>query len=141
MIYREILRFSAASLASFLLDYGLFALLAHLTAGLGAMQGVVLSNVGARVVSVSFNYTVNRRLVFGSDARPLRSAVQYALLAAGILVGNTVVLGLLVDGLGANRLAAKLVTETGFFLVSWLVQRNCIFKDKGPSQGAGQRGR
>ena len=54
--------------------------------------------------------------------------VQYAALAAGILIGNTVVLSVLADYLGVNRYAAKLITELLFFLMSWLVQRKVIFR-------------
>lgn len=54
--------------------------------------------------------------------------MQYALLAISILVGNTPILSLLVEILGVNRLVAKLITELFFFAISYLVQRNGIFK-------------
>ena len=127
-VYKEILKFSAASLISFLVDYGLYILLTFCTSGLGNVQRILISNIGARIVSASVNYTINRRLVFQSKARVVRSAVQYAVLAAGILIGNTVVLSVLADYLGVNRYAAKLITELLFFLMSWLVQRKVIFQ-------------
>ena len=65
---------------------------------------------------------------FQSKAHIVRSAVQYAVLAAGILIGNTIVLSILADYLGINRYAAKLITELLFFLMSWLVQRKVIFQ-------------
>lgn len=127
-VYKEILKFSSASLISFLVDYGLYSLFTLLTSGLGNILSILISNTGARIVSASVNYTINRKLVFQSKAHVVRSAVQYAVLAVGILIGNTVVLSVLADYLGVNRYAAKLITELFFFLMSWLVQRKVIFR-------------
>lgn len=128
-VYKEILKFSAASLVSFLVDYGLYSLLTLGTSGLGNIPSILISNLGARIVSACVNYTINRKLVFQSKACVVRSAAQYAALAGGILAGNTLVLSVLADGLGINRYAAKLITELLFFLLSWLIQRKLIFRD------------
>ena len=127
-VYKEILKFSSASLISFLVDYGLYSLFTLLTSGSGNILSILISNTGARIMSASVNYTINRKLVFQSKAHVVRSAVQYAVLAVGILIGNTVVLSVLADYLGVNRYAAKLITELFFFLMSWLVQRKAIFR-------------
>ncbi len=123
-VYKEILKFSASSFISFLVDYSLYSLLLILTGNLTA------SNIGARVVSATVNYTVNRKLVFQSKAGIARSAGQYFLLAAAILAGNTLVLHILSDGLGVNRYLAKLITELLFFTISWLIQHFIIFRRK-----------
>ena len=146
-IYKEILKFSASSFASFVIDYLLYSVMVLLTAGIGAEASIILSNVTARLVSATVNYNINRRYVFGTDnvkCQDVNSikagiktgrrsfishpAVQYALLAISILAGNTLVLSLLVEILGVNRLVAKLITELFFFIFSYLVQRNGIFK-------------
>ena len=119
-IYKEILKFSAASIAGFLIDYILFC-------GLLAATGkLALSNIGARLVSAGVNYTLNRKLVFDSHGSVLRSGVQYALLAVFILMGNTVFLRGLTE-YGVNGYMAKIMTELVFFLFSWSVQHNVIF--------------
>lgn len=128
-VYKEILKFSAASLSSFFVDYGLYSVLTLWTSGMGNIPGILVSNIGARIVSASVNYTINRKLVFQSKAHVVLSAVQYTVLAFGILIGNTVVLSVLADYLGVNRYAAKLITELLFFLISWLVQRKVIFQE------------
>ena len=137
-VYKEILKFSAASLISFLVDYGLYSLLTLWTFGLGSIQSLLISNIGARTVSACVNYTINRKLVFQSKAYVVRSAVQYAVFAGMILAGNTFVLGFLTDYLGTNRYAAKLATELFFFLISWLVQRRIIFRE-GKHAGKSQK--
>lgn len=123
-ICAEILRFSAASLAGFAVDYTLYALLLPITGSLA------LANVGARCVSAFVNFTLNRKFVFGSRDDLLRSALSYGALAAGILAGNTLVLSFLVNRAGMNPLPAKLLTEVFFFTVSYLVQKFVIFRKK-----------
>lgn len=126
-VYREILRFSASSLASFAIDYIFYAVLLAVTAGAGLAHSLILSNVGARLVSGSANYALNKKLVFKSRTGFARSAAQYILLAAFILAGNTIVLSALVGTFGVNELLAKLATEITFFVISWTVQRYVIF--------------
>ena len=120
-IYREILKFSASSLTAFLVDYGLYCFLL-LTTGM-----LAFANVGARLVSATVNYTLNRKMVFDSDAPLGRSALQYALLAVFILMGNTVFLRGLTE-YGMSGYVAKIVTELVFFVFSWNMQRSVIFK-------------
>lgn len=132
-IYKEILRFSASSFAGFLTDYAVYGLL------LLCVPRLWMANVGARVVSATVNYTLNRRFVFRSARSVKASAPQYVLLAAVILAGNTLLLSLFVDGLGINRMAAKIFVELIFFAVSWLVQRCIIFRRRERSHGGGQK--
>lgn len=119
-IYREILLFSGASFFSFLLDYGLFCLLRLLGGAL------VFSNITARFISAIANYHLNRKAVFRSTEPKARSALRYAMLAAGILALNTLILKAL-TALGLPSLAAKLLTEALLFSLSWLVQRRWVF--------------
>ena len=129
-VYKEILRFSSSSLIGFLVDYGLFSLLTVITAGFSADIGLRISNIGARIVSAGVNFTLNRKFVFQSRKSLVKSAVQYFLLAVCILVGNTAVLGVLVNTFGLNRYLAKLITEVLFFVLSWAVQHTIIFHGK-----------
>ena len=126
-VYKEILKFSASSLASFAIDYCMYALLLAVTGAAGIAGGLVISNIGARLVSGTANYMMNKKLVFKSRTGYAKSAAQYILLAAFVLAGNTVMLSTLAGTLGMNRLIAKLVTEAAFFVISWTVQRYVIF--------------
>ena len=143
-VYKEILKFSASSLASFAIDYGIYALLLAVTGAAGVANGAVISNIGARLVSASANYTMNKKLVFKSRTGFARSAAQYFVLAAFILAGNTIVLSTLIGTVGVNSLVAKLLTEALFFTISWTVQRYIIFhsdEDSGENAaGMGMRG-
>lgn len=129
-IYKEILKFSASSFFSFLLDYGLFALFNLVFGFVFGTWSLVFANVASRIISATVNFTLNRKLVFRSDKNLLHSALQYILLAIIILIGNTFVLNLLVNHLMIASLLAKIITEVAFFLGSWFVQRTIIFRKK-----------
>ncbi len=128
-VYKQILKFSASSLASFGIDYCMYALLLAVTGASGMANGLIISNIGARLVSGTANYMMNRRLVFRSNAGVVKSAAQYFMLAAFIIVGNTLVLNFLASTLEINSLLAKLITEVIFFAISWTVQHKLIFKN------------
>lgn len=126
-IYGNLLKFAGSSLLGFAVDYSLYSLLAVSLAGLGAAS-IPISNVSARIVSAGTNFAVNKRFVFRSRDSLLRTGAQYFALAACILAGNTVLLSLLVNVLGWNKFAAKLITELTFFTFSFLAQRFWIFR-------------
>ena len=126
-IYKEILRFSASSIVSFILDYGIYSLFLWLTAGFSKSISLFLSNVMSRMLSGCFNYQVNRNLVFQEKTDSGRTAVQYVLLVAGILAGNTILLEVFIH-LGMNQYIGKLCTELIFFIISWFIQRTFIFR-------------
>lgn len=126
-IYREILKFSGSSLISFFIDYSLYALLSALTVNAGAF-GLTFSNICARIVSASVNYTINRRLVFQSSTGVFHSAIRYFALALFILAGNTWLLNFLVATAGINRYFAKLTAEIVFFFLSWSMQHVFVFE-------------
>ena len=119
-IYREILKFSASSFASFIIDYALFCAILALT---GSSIG---ANVGARMVSAAANYSLNRTMVFGNSAPVAQSLARYVALATFMLACNTVALGALV-ALGAHPLAAKVCVEIALFAISYFAQRLFVF--------------
>ncbi len=125
-IYKDILKFCASSIASFVVDFVLFNLFTFITGGLA--QSVVISNVAARVISSVFNYTVNKRLVFQKKGDVAKTALQYFLLAAAILAVNTVILSLIVKYILPIKWMAKVIVEVICFVASWFIQRFVIFK-------------
>ncbi len=123
-IYKEILKFSGVSFLSFLLDYMLYIVFLNLTGVL------TISNIFARILSASFNYTMNRKLVFKSRAGLLRSITQYVALAVFILAANTAILAGLAYT-GVNVYLGKVITEVVMFFVSYTIQHRFIFKKHG----------
>ncbi|MGN0465111.1 MAG: GtrA family protein [Lachnospiraceae bacterium] len=129
LIYKEILKFSASSLIGFMVDYCVYSILLLLTVRLNIDYSLWISNIGARLVSGSVNYTLNRRFVFQDDGDIKKTFLSYVFLASIILLGNTILLSLLVE-LGISPLFAKICTEISFFLFSWIFQRTIIFSKR-----------
>ena len=120
-IYKEIMKFSASSLLSFGVDYGLFCLLSVLTGSL------VFSNILARIISGTLNFALNRKVVFKSQSNIAAAAIKYIALAAFILICNTLILkGLTSFGLAGY--VAKIFTEVILFIFNYLVQHSFIFR-------------
>lgn len=120
-IYKQIIKFSLASLSSFVIDYISYTLLTLLT------QNIVLSNIVARVISGTANFTMNKKLVFKHKGSTYKSASQYFLLAITILALNTSILYVFVNICGWNAYASKILVETVLFIFSWIVQNRIIF--------------
>ncbi len=126
-IYRQIVKFSSASLLSFLADYSLFCMFQLVTFSIGIRNGLVLSNAAARIISASLNYYLNRKLVFHSKEPVSRSTLKYALLVLVNLMVNTLILKSLVAQ-GIPSAVSKIVTELILFVVNYQVQQKLIFK-------------
>ena len=119
-VYRPLALFLLSSLSAFVVD--LVALLA-----LGALTGSLwVSVVGARLLSGTVNYQVNRRVVF-SAPRSGRSLLGYVALAGALLGANLAVISALTWA-GVPLLAAKLTTEVALVAVSFTVQRCAVFR-------------
>lgn len=125
LIYKEIIKFSLSSITSFLLDFILYSI--FLITFKYTSYSVQLSNIMARIFSASFNYTVNKKLVFNSNSNPAKSATSYAILAIFILITNTCILTILTS-IGINKLVAKIITEILLFIISYLIQHEFIFR-------------
>ncbi len=123
-IYKNFIRFAMASFLSFMADYLLFMLFSFvLPAGF-----IAVSNIAARICSAAFNYTLNSKAVF-CDKRPVTKTLpQYALLAAGILAANTLVLSFFTAITGLSPYISKVFTEIILFVSSFLVQAMVIYR-------------
>ncbi|MGC3975188.1 MAG: bifunctional glycosyltransferase family 2/GtrA family protein [Nitrospira sp.] len=121
LIYRPLLSFIASSLLGFTIDFALLSALLALTGS------VTFSVIGARLVSATVNFTVNRRYVF-ANGHPLsvrETLPRYAALALVILAGNLALMWALVPLLGAG--VAKILTEVTLLVLSYVVQATRVF--------------
>lgn len=125
-IYIEIIKFASSSLISFAIDYAAFLLLISLTTAIP--YHLIISNVAARIVSASVNYTLNKHMVFHGKKSASHTLPQYALLAIGILCANSMILSFFDGILGPPAHFAKLLTELILFIISFTVQSLVIFK-------------
>lgn len=128
-----LLWFAAASLTAFAIDTTALLVLA------GTTGSLLVSVVGARVISASANLAINRHVTF----RPARGAplagvvVRYAALAVVLLGASYAGLQLL-TWVGLPLLVAKVTSDAALFLLSYRVQRSVVFRDYRAVDGTGQ---
>lgn len=126
-IYGELLKFILSSLSSFCLDYLLFT--AMMFAVDKAPHMILAANIFARLFSGTYNYLINTRVVFHKKPSA-DTAVKYAALAGAVLIFNNIFLSIYTVGLHLDVFYAKIMTEVTLFILSFLVQRMCIFTKK-----------
>ncbi|MDR6316588.1 glycosyltransferase [Actinoplanes couchii] len=126
-IYGPLLAFAGSSLLAFAVDALLLAALVTATGDLTA------SAIGARMVSATLNYTVNRAGVFGGGhAVPHRqSAPRYIALALAMLTANIALLHVL-SAVTGSLVVSKILTEVTLFLTGFAVQRAFVFRRRRP---------
>ena len=136
-IYSKILKYSAASILSFLLDFVLLLLLNRLfqseLIGWRTVAAVTVATVIARVFSSALNFTLNRKIVFHHEGNFWAALGEYYILAAFVLGAKVVLLNLLhlILPLGVSNV----LTETALYLLSYQVQKRLIFAGKKRKNG------
>ena len=110
-IYAAPLRFTGASLASFVIDW-VGVMVPHLLTG-----SLLVGVVGARPVSGTANFFMNRRVFRAAPGTVGRTAVRYAALR--VLTGIGVPLG-----------AAKVVGDGAIYVVGYPVQWRAVFQER-----------
>ena len=129
-IYAIFLKFVFSSLSSSVVDMVLFSVFCTVFKNTAIAIGyIMLSTILARVISAVYNFMINYRVVFKGHGRKAHAAVKYFVLAVCIMLLS----GLLVSFF--HRLApsipevlVKLPVDTLLFLVSFLVQREVVYK-------------
>ena len=137
-IYKVILgnfvKFMGASIASFLIDQGVFALMEFMVLyrvnwAATSIQG--LSTLVARLVSAPCNFLMNRSFVFRFKQNTAVTALKYAALAFSLLVLSWLGVALL-GALGMPRFLdnlSKLIIDTLLYFLSYRVQNKWIFRE------------
>lgn len=129
-IYKMLLGFVSSSLASALIDLGLYQLLFVLTSALSMKLRILSATVIARIASSLFNYTVNSKLVFRCSDDPKKTIVKYYLLCIAQTAASFGGVYGLSFIFGEKSIIAKLIVDTVLSLISFKIQQNFVFKNK-----------
>ena len=136
LILAHFFRYTLSSIASSVVDIGLFALFARLFSG--SLTGLPLDAAAtglARLISSLFNFSVNKKLVFRSDVKTGAALARYYALALPLMAAQA----LLTDGFTAllklrqgsllHTLVYALVMTVLYF-VSYSIQQRWVFASK-----------
>lgn len=132
--FSQLIKYSLSSIASWVIDEGLFFLLKTL---LGARMGGaadLVCTVAARAVSSFFNFNANNRLVFNHKGGYGKALLRYYCLAVPIMLCSAGLVTLLdhVFGVSAPSLstAIKICVDALLFLASYTIQKKWVFHGK-----------
>jgi len=124
--------FVFSSLTSFSLDLVCFNVLYDHVIGEGGTGRLFYSVVGARTVSLVYNFLVNRCLVFKAGngvSRLCGHFVKYLMLAASIMFCSYLLTNLAVLLVQTRKVVYVKVTVDFFlFVVSYVMQHRLVFK-------------
>lgn len=119
-IYYVFIRFCCVAMCSFLLDFSLFGFLYYFS------NQAALSVVGARLISVPFNFFLNKNISFKYKDKLVYSALLYVLLACVIGLSSFQLMSLL-HYLGFNIYLSKIMAEFLIFIANFVIQYVFIF--------------
>ncbi|MDR1796420.1 MAG: bifunctional glycosyltransferase family 2/GtrA family protein [Clostridiales Family XIII bacterium] len=128
-IYGKILAFSLSSLVCAAIDVLLFALF-RVALFPGGADGILYAAWAARILSGACNFCINRSLVFHGTGSVGASVIKYALL----FVFNMLVSGFAtraLSSLGLAEVIAKILVDSGLFVLSFFVQKTVVFQGQG----------
>ena len=134
LILAHFFRYTASSIASFVIDSGMVFLLTKLL-GRFFMDPLLsgISTVGARVVSSVINFFMNKKLVFRSEVSTGKAMLRYYALALPQLAVQALANQWLYTLLGITEQQALLRTVIHIlvmcvlFLVSFTIQQRWVF--------------
>jgi glycosyltransferase involved in cell wall biosynthesis len=120
-IYFTLFRFTLASLSSALIDYTIFILIYSLSSNLLAGQSC------ARLVSMLYNYSVVKKLVFFPREETFRTFPKYVALVFFSGSISYLLIKVLTTFSPLPVIVAKAIVESMVFLANFAIQRDFIF--------------
>lgn len=125
----KFLKFMVSSLSSSVVDLVLFALMCSVLKDAIPLWYVAIATVVARVISATYNYLINYKLVFKSNEKHSVSMVKYFALAVVQMSLSALLVTLLVSLLSfIPEVAIKIVVDVILFFISYRIQNQLIFK-------------
>ena len=121
--------FAAVSFSGWTIDYALVLILNSLTGS------VLYAVVGARVVSCTLGFLLNRRLFRAAPETFWRSVGGYAAVQGGVAATSCVGIAVL-TGTGAPLWLAKVLVDSTLFIVNYLAQSRLVYRAPAPAQQA-----
>ena len=132
-IYAVFGKFLFSSLSSSVVDLALFSLFCMLlNSFVSGTLYITLATVCARVISATYNYLLNYKLVFKSREHHGMAASKYFLLAVVQMACSAGLVSLLYALTGGfSELVIKIFVDVFLFFISFQIQREFVYKKRG----------
>ena len=129
-IYAVFGKFLISSFSSSLVDLLLFTMFCHLTrtVSFGIMDYIMASTIFARVLSATYNFLINYKVVFKSRKNTSGAVVRYIMLAVCIMLASGFLVGRLHGLTSLPEVVVKIPVDCLLFLLSFFVQREYVYR-------------
>lgn len=129
-IYAIIFKYVLSSLSSFLVDISLFTVLVMLLKS-ETEEYILVSTIGARLISSVFNYIVNRNVVFKGSGSSGSSVFKYFSLCAIQMFVSALLVEYVYKKFPINESVVKGIVDSILFVINFIVQREWVFTKRG----------
>ena len=132
LFLKSFVKFLVSSLSSSCIDILLFSVFCNLLRKGASEYYVVLATIFARIISATYNYCINYKLVFSSKTSVKGSALRYAALAIvqGTLSSVCVAGFVSMLHMGNHELFVKIPVDVVLFVISFVIQREFVYRTK-----------
>lgn len=129
-IYSLILKYLLSSLSAFVVDITMYSIFLMLFKNLYPQSYVIISTYLAKIISCTYTYVINKKIVFENHSHRISTVFRFAALC---LIQSTLS-GFFTNGLVMllrwNEVFSKIVVDTILFFVSFKVQERWVFSKK-----------
>lgn len=124
----QFLKYLLSSLSSSVIDLSLFALFERLLARWRSGSVIMLATILARLISATYNFLMNHKVVYHSQKNYRSTSIKYILLA----ITQMLLSGLLTTGgklifSFMPALVIKMIVDTLLFFASYYIQKYFVF--------------
>lgn len=126
LIFQEFIKYASSSLLCAVIDVTVFTLIVN---NLSLKEGLLVlsANILARIISGTFNFYFNRKIVFKATEKANKQAIKYiCLFITQMIISSTLVA--IASNLPINITLLKVIIDTIIFLINYIIQKRVIFK-------------
>lgn len=129
-IYKLFIKYIISSLSSFAVDILLFMLFLKILPeiNLGKITKIVIATIIARIISSTYNFTINSKVVFKKQTKG--AIIKYFILVIIQMFISAFTVSWLFETLKINSTIIKVVVDAIIFLINFVIQREWVFKSK-----------
>lgn len=130
VLFGEFFRYTFSSILCAVLDISLAWCILQLLSGMANQQEflrIIIATVGARIVSIIANFTLNKNLVFKRKEKGNHRLVKYLVLCVIIVCLSSLGVYTLHTLFKMDEIVAKLICDVLLFLLSYYAQELWVF--------------
>ena len=130
IIYKLFLKYIISSLSSFILDIILFTVFVGILPQIRIWKitEIVISTIMARVISATYNFIINAKIVFKNQKA--NSIIKYFILCLLQMFVSAFAVSELFKLLHINSTLIKVAVDTIIFIINFVIQREWVFNSR-----------